>query len=208
MTQQKENIRKTAILLVGSGAGSFGGVLLAELLRGKPAQAAPDSEKLQYIIDLLEELVKGDGLILDSMGNIVDALQNISDRLTGGEPGAIPSSILTPWVATEPDMIFEQAIRNAGVFFTTKRVDYRRGKRLALRCESSLDQPALLQTIGNFQDSIAGATDIGFAVPCLAGGSAGIGLAWDDWHPYIAVRMTIALPPTIGFLRIFSSMQE
>jgi hypothetical protein len=208
MVQQRDSVKKTALLLVGTGFGSFGGSLLAELLRAKPAAAAPDTEKLQYIIDLMEELVRADGLMLDSLGLIIDALGIISDKLVPSEGGVLPSSILTPWVAGEPDMIFEQAIRNAGTFFTTKRVDFRRGKRLALRCESSLDQPALLQTIGNFQDSIVGATDIGGAVPCLAGGSAGIGLAWDDWHPYIAVRMTIALPPTIGFLRIFSSMQE
>lgn len=192
---------RTALIALGVGAGAFGGSYLAELLTRRPPEAAPDTEKLNYIIELMQELIRQDGLILGSLSNIIDALNNL-------QPGVLPASILTPWVATEPDMIFEQAIRNAGTFFTTKRVDFRHGKRLALRAENTLDQPAILQPIGNFTDSIEQATDINGPIPCAAGGNTSIGLAWDDWQPYIAVRMTVAVAPTMGFLRIWSVMQE
>jgi len=194
-------------LMVGVGLASFTGTLLGELLSAKPVAGAPDSEKIDYMIRLLEELVRADGLILDSMASILDRLDLISDKLVSGG-GVFPASILTPWVAGDPDLIYEESLRNAGTFFTTKRVDFRRGKRLALRAENTLDQPVILQAIGNFTDSVAGATDIGLAVPCLAAGNANIGVWGDDWQPYIAVRMTIALAPTNGVLRIYSVMQE
>lgn len=200
-------------MAIGIGLGAFGGSYLAELLARRPAEAAPDTEKLDYIIQLMQALVQQDGDILSGLGSIETILNEIKGVLAGIPGGGgggvvIPSTVLTPWVATEPDLIFEQAIRNAGVFFTTKRVDFRNGKRLAIRAENTLNQPVILQAIGNFVDSELGATDINGPVPCLAGGNAGIGLGWDDWHPYIAVRMTVALAPIDGFLRIWSVKQE
>jgi hypothetical protein len=65
-----------------------------------------------------------------------------------------------------------------------------------------------LQTFGNFTDTEIGATDINGPIPCLAAGNANIGLGWDDWQPYIGVRINVAVAPTMGFLRIWSAMQE
>lgn len=208
MVQERSNSGRNVLIALGVGLGSFGGSYLAELLSRKPSPEAPDTEKLNFIIELIQERIRQDGLILDSLGNILDRLDIISDKLVPSEGGVLPSSILTPWVAGEPDQIFDQAIRNAGTFFTTKRVDFRNGKRLVLRAENTLDQPVALQVTGHFQDMETGATDIGAPVACVAGGNTSIGLAWDDWHPYIAARMTIGIAPTIGFLRIWYDMQE
>ncbi len=194
-------------MAIGIGAGAFGGSFLAELLTRRPTEAAPDTEKLDYIIQLMQALAQLDRDILSGLSGIQTILNDISDKIGVGG-GVLPSSILTPWVATEPIQIFEQAIRNAGTFFTSQRVDFRNGKKIALRAENTLDQPVTLQAIGNFTDSEIGATNINGPVPCVAGGNASIGLAWDDWQPYIAVRMTVAIAPTSGFLRIWSVMQE
>lgn len=199
---------RNTLLVLGVGAGAFGGSYLAELLSRRPSEAAPDTEKLDYIIKLMEELIRQAAIVQDSLGLIVDRLGIISDKLVPGGEGALPPSILTPWVATEPELIYEEAIRNFGVFFTTKRVNFCNGKRLTLRAENTLDQPVVLQPFGNFTDSEIGATDINGPVPCLAAGNASIGLAFDDWQPYIGVRMTVALAPTVGYLRIWSVMQE
>jgi hypothetical protein len=198
MKEEKGNNHGAALVALGTVVG---GLVLADLLRARPVQSATETEKLDYITNLMEALVKQDGVIVDDLGKILDALLGIT-------PGGLPSSILTPWVAGDPDLIFEQAIRNPGVFFTTKRVDFRRGKRLALRAENTMDQPVILQTIGNFMDSVEQATDINGPIPCVASGNTNIGLAWDDWQPYIAIRITVAVAPTIGFLRIYSVMQE
>jgi hypothetical protein len=198
MVQKRDSGGSNALMILG---GAFGGTFLAELLARKPSQAAPDTERLNYIADLIQELIRQDGLITQGEQAIIEALAALV-------PGVLPSSILTPWVAGEPDLIFDQAIRNPGVFFTTKRVDFRRGKRLAIRVENSLDQPLILQTFGNFTDTEQGATDIDGPVPCLAAGNANIGLGWDDWQPYIGVRITVAVAPTTGFLRIWDVMQE
>jgi hypothetical protein len=198
MVQKRDNGGSDALMVLG---GAFGGTFLAELLARKPSQTAPDTERLNYIADLIQELIRQDGLITQRIQDVIDALAGLA-------PGVLPSSILTPWVAGDPDLIFEQAIRNAGTFFTTKRVDFRRGKRLIMRAENTLDQAVILQTIGNFQDTEVGATDIGLAVPGPANTNTSIGLAWDDWHPYIALRMTIAVAPANGFLRIYSVTQE
>jgi hypothetical protein len=199
MAAKEGNGGRDALMVLG---GAFGGTFLAELLQKKPTVQAPDTERLNFIADLLLELIRQDGLITQGEKEILDALAALV-------PGGIPSSILTPWVEDkDPDQIFNQAIRNPGVFFTTKRVDFRRGKRLAIRVENTLDQPLILQTFGNFTDTEIGATDINGPIPCLAAGNANIGLGWDDWQPYIGVRINVAVAPTMGFLRIWSAMQE
>ena len=176
--------------LTGLGAGV--GAYLGSRKGGAPA--APPDERLDAIIALLQQLKATDDAILVALKAL--AL-----------PGVL-GEILTPWKAQEPELIFQQAIRSAGTFFSDKMVDFRNGKRLLFKVESSLDQNVTIQVIGNHTDSFNLATNINGPLPCLANGNISIGLAFDDWHPYVGVRVTAAIAPTVGMLKIWSVMQE
>jgi len=122
--------------------------------------------------------------------------------------GELEIKVTAPWVAKEPEEIFRQAIRTAGTFYSDKMVNWTEGKRLLLRVDSSLDQAVQIQAIGNIGNTTNGATDINAPHPCPADGKISIGLAWDDWHPYIGCEITIAVAPTVGTLVISAVIQE
>lgn len=113
-----------------------------------------------------------------------------------------------PWVAKEPEEIFRKAIRAAGTLNSDKMTNWTKGKRLLLRADSSLDQAVQIQATGNIENSVNGAVGIPVAEPCPAGGKISIGLAWDDWHPYIGCQITIAIAPTTGMLIVSAVIQE
>ncbi|GAJ08539.1 unnamed protein product, partial [marine sediment metagenome] len=73
---------------------------------------------------------------------------------------------------------------------------------------SSLDQDCDIQVIGNIANTREQAVDVGDLLTCLAGGNISAGPAWDDWHPYIGVRIITALAPTVGILTITEVIQE
>lgn len=122
--------------------------------------------------------------------------------------GLLQQQVIAPWVAKGPEEIFSQAIRTAGVFYSDKMVNWTRGKRLVIKVESSLDQDCDIQVIGNVADTRELATDVGDLLPCAANGNVSAGLAFDDWHPFIGVRIETALAPTAGILTITAVIQE
>ncbi|MBA7682260.1 hypothetical protein ES703_90609 [subsurface metagenome] len=65
-----------------------------------------------------------------------------------------------------------------------------------------------IQVIGNIANTRELAVDIGDPLPCVANSNISAGLAWDDWHPYIGVRIEPALAPTVGILTITAVIQE
>jgi hypothetical protein len=115
---------------------------------------------------------------------------------------------LKTWETRDIEEIFSRAIRATGTFYSDKMVNWTRGKRLLLRVDSSLDQAVQIQAIGNIVNTVNGATDINTAQPCAAGGKLSIGLAWDDWQPYIGCEITVATAPTTGNLIISAVIQE
>jgi len=111
-------------------------------------------------------------------------------------------------VAREPIKIYDQAMRAAGVFLSDRMVKWTEGSRLLLKVESSLDQIVQIQATGNIFDNRTLTTNIGPPIPCLANGNISIGLAWDDWQPFVGVIITLAAVPTTGILRIWAVIQE
>ena len=187
--------KDVALLVTG---GLFGGGIVA-LLQAKPAAAAPDTQKLDYIASLLEQMGVTQEAILTAINNIT---------LPGGVPGGgiitFPDSFLTPWKGDkDPVQIYQQAIRSAGPFQSDVMVDMRNVKRLAIRAESSLDVITTIQPIGNFVDSFNLAVNVGPAAGCPINGQVGFGLAWGDWMPYIGVLITPIGLPTTGLLTIW-----
>ena len=111
-------------------------------------------------------------------------------------------------LAREPAQLFSQAVRTAGAFPFTSFLDCRNSRRILIRVVSTLDQDLIVQLQGSFVDSVAAATDINGPFACPAGGIVDIGLAEDDWHPYIGGTMTLVLVPTVGDLTVFGVKQE
>ena len=190
-------------------AGGVGGAILgiiATLLMTKPAKAAPLDEKLDYLVECLTTLIP---VLAEVAGSNAQLIELIEQWLAaqGIEPG-VKVSVSTPWVAKEPEKIFSQAILTTGTFYSDKMVDWTKGKRILFKVESTLNQAVQIQLIGNTADDMNLATDINGPLPCTANGNISIGLAWDDWHPYVGVKITVAVAPTAGILTISAVIQE
>lgn len=190
MVQEK---RESATgLVVGGVGGTVIGTVLGMLLAGKPAEAAPPEEQWNYLIQCQEAIIA----LLQQILALTEA------------PPAVEVTVKTPWVAKDPEQIYSQDIRVAGTFFSDTMVDWTEGKRLLIKVESTLDQACTIQLIGNFVDDMNLASDINAPIVVAANENHSIGLAWDDWHPFVGVRITTAVAPAAGILNIWSVLQE
>jgi len=190
-------------------AGGVGGAILgiiATLLMTRPAKAAPLDEKLDYLIECLTTLIPVLAEVASSNAQLIELIEQWL-AAQGIEPG-VKVSVSAPWVAKEPEEIFSQAILTTGTFYSDKMVDWTKGQRILFKVESTLNQAVQIQLIGNAVDDMNLATDINGPLPCTANGNISIGLAWDDWHPYVGVRITVAVAPTAGILTISEVIQE
>jgi len=195
--------------LAAFGTGVAFGTVMGALMAAKPAAAAPPEEKLDYLIKVAE----GIGTLMEQLHkdhlDTIAALKAIALAL-GAAPGGITVAVtaITPWRAKEPVQLLSQAVRAAGTIFTDSMINWTEGKRLLIKAESSLNQAIQLQPIGNMTNAKTQATDIGPPVPCPANGNVSIGFAWDDWYPYVGVRITLPIAPTDGILIIWAVIQE
>ena len=114
----------------------------------------------------------------------------------------------TPWVAREPEEIYNGTPRVAGAYFTSKMANWIKGKRILFKVESSLDQAVNVQCIGGVFDSRERVADVGPMHPCAANFNISIGPAWDDWHPFMGLRLTLLAAPPSGILRVWAVIQE
>jgi len=204
---QKSEERGTAAgLVVGGLGGATLATVIAILLAAKPARAAPPEEKLDYLIEVLTTLVPVLAQVAEGQTQIVEAMQQWL-AAQGIEPG-VEVAIRTAWVAKVPEQVYSHAIRAAGTFYTDKMVNWTKGKRIMFKAESSLNQAVNLQVIGNIVDDKERATDINGVLPLAANGNLSVGPAWDDWTPFIGVRITVAVAPTAGILTISAVIQE
>jgi len=202
MVQERD---KAAGLVVGGIGGTALGVAIAMLIAAKPAAAAPPEEKLDYLIEVLTTLVPVLAEVSERQAALIELFEQL---LTAPAEERALITVVAPYVAKDPEQIFDASIRSAGTYYSDKMVDFRNGKRILFKVESSLNQAVNVQIIGNVQDSKELATDINGALPCTANGNISVGLAWDDWHPYVGVRITVAVAPTAGILTISAVVQE
>ncbi len=198
--------RSTAPAIVAGGIGGTILGIIATLLMTKPAKAAPLDEKLDYLIECLTALIPVLAEVAERQASLIELIEQWL-AAQGIEPG-VKVSVSTPWVAKEPEEIFSQAILTTGTFYSDKMVDWTKGKRILFKVESTLNQAVQIQLIGNTIDDMNLATDINGPLPCTANGNISIGLAWDDWHPYVGVKITVAVAPTAGILNVSAVIQE
>jgi len=207
MTQERERGIGTGLVVGGIG-GSALAVAIATLLAARPAKAAPTDEKLDYLIEVLTALVPVLAEVAEGQAKLIIAMQQwlAAQGILPAE--GVEVTVRTEWVAKEPEQIFSSPIRSAGTFYTDSMVNWTRGKRIMFKAESSLNQAANLQVIGNIVDDKERATDINGALPLAANGNLSVGLAFDDWHPFVGIKITVAVAPTAGILTISEVVQE
>ncbi len=206
MANDKEQ-GKTAQALVFGGVGTVIGALIATLLVAvEKAKAAPPDEKIDYLIECLTALAQILALLADKEAQLIELLEQW--LAAQGVPPGVEVTVLTPWVAKEPEEIYRFAIRTADTFYSNKMVDWTKGKRLLVKVESSLDKEVQIQLIGNIVDDMELATDIDTPKTCPANDNISIGPAWDHWCPYIGVKIIVDVKPTSGLLTITAVSQE
>ena len=204
MAEERERDRVTGLVVGGFGGAALATVI-ATLLAARPVRAAPLDEKLDYLIEVLTTLVP---VLAEVSERQVTLLETLEELLGRPPEERLLVTTITPWIAKEPEQIFEAAIRSSGTFYTDRMVNYTQGKRMLIKAESSLNQAVTIQPIGNISDDMKLAVDINGPLPLAAGANLSVGFAWDDWHPYIGVRITVAVAPTAGLLTISAIVQE
>ncbi|MBA7607448.1 hypothetical protein ES703_14607 [subsurface metagenome] len=208
MAQKPEERGVGPGIVAGGIGGTVLGVAIAMLIAAKPAAAAPPEEKLDYLIEVLTTLVPVLAELSERQATLTELLEQW--LAAQGVPGlpTVEVTVRTPWVAKEPEQIFSKSILSAGTFYSDVMVDWTRGKRIVFKVESSLNQAVNIQLIGNTTGTKDLATDVGPVLPCSANGNISVGPAFDDWHPFIGVRITVAVAPTAGILTIWAVIQE
>lgn len=195
--RDQDNGSKGVGLLILGGAAGAG---LASVLSARPVKAAPSDDKLDYIATLLEQIGQNE---LD----MIAAIQALAQAQSS--PQDVSVSVSTPWQGRDPEIVFQQAVRNAGVMFSDRMVDFRNSKRMVFKAESSLDQNVILQLIGNISDSPNLAVPLGAPFVCPANGNADMGIGTnDDWRPFMGVQITVGIAPTLGMFTLWSTKQD
>lgn len=177
----------TGKMLLTAGLAGGTAALVARLLAPKPVEAAPPGERWDALLESQAAII----LLLEQLITAIGAIQ-----------------VTAPWVAKDPEQIYSHDIRVAGLFNADMMVNWINGKRLLIKVESSLDQACIIQVTGNFVDDMNLASDINAPINVAANENHSIGLAWDDWHPFIGVRITTAIAPAAGILNIWAVVQE
>jgi len=200
----------TGLVFGAIGAGALATVI-ATVIAAKPAKAAPTDEKLDYLIEVLTVLVPLLAEVVEGQSTLMTAIQQW--LAAQGIPVAPPTdgievTVLTPWEAKAPVEIFNQEVRAVATFDCDKMADWIRGKRIIIKVESSLDQGVLLQVVGNIENSMTLAVNINAALPVAPNGNISVGLAWDDWHPFVSARIIAGVAPITGRLKVEYSIQE
>jgi len=119
-----------------------------------------------------------------------------------------PVEVTTPWKAKDIEEIYRESIRTAGTFYSPRMVDWTKGKRLILKIHSTLNQSIQVTAVGNIRDNRTGVVEIGPSLPCAAANDITIGLAWDDWMPYVGVKIDVSTAPTTGVLEVEAVVQQ
>lgn len=204
---QKDEGRTAQAVVIGGIGGTLLGVTIGALLRAKPAEAAPPDEKLDYLLDCQAAIVQLLGQMVAGNQEVIGLLQQWL-AAQGVAPPGVEVTVKTPWVAKTPEQLYSNPIRVVGTFDSDMMVDWTEGKRLLIMVQSSLNQACSIQLVGNYVDDMNLAVDINAALACPANSNISIGPAWDDWHPFIGVRITTAAAPTAGILNIFAVVQD
>lgn len=131
---------------------------------------------------------------------VISKLDEIKQQLA-----SLQASVV--WQAKPAIELFKEAIRSAATL-NTEMVSWEKGKRLVLFVDSSLNQDASIQVVGNIKNTVVGSVSINAALNCAANSKISVGMAWDDWIPYMGATVTTIVAPTSGVLTVWAVIQE
>lgn len=154
--------------------------------------------------DAVEELCSR----LDRLIAILEAWTPVEPGVPPPVPPEVAVSVTTVWEAGDTKKLFNQALRAAGAYTTVEMANWTKGKRLIIFVTNTLDQMVLVQLVGHIRNTVIGSTNLNAPLPCAAFSNISVGLAWDDWHPYIGATLTLAAVPTTGVLKVEAVVQE
>jgi len=137
-----------------------------------------------------------------SYGPIVEKLEEIKKLLTVLDIKGVIS-----WQAGPIQQLYYEKITTAATF-SSEMINWKEGKRLMIKATSTLDQDATIQVVGNIENTVIGSVNINAGLNCAANSAITVGLAWDDWHPYIGCQITLATAPTKGMMKIQALIQR
>lgn len=128
----------------------------------------------------------------------------------GNKYAIIGGALAGMWIGQPAVTILNAAaIRAAATINSDVLVDYRDGKRLFIKVESTLDQNCSIQLVGNHLNNFVNAVNLNISPKiCLAASNIGFGLAWDDWIPYVGCTITTLVAPAAGVLNIYAIVQK
>jgi len=116
-------------------------------------------------------------------------------------------AVSTTWEAKPPVELFSEPINSAGTI-SSAMVSWKKGKRLFLFVDSSLNQAAQIQPVGNIKNSVLGSVNINAPLNCAANSMLSVGMAWDDWINYVGATITTIVAPTAGVITVWAVIQE
>jgi len=137
-----------------------------------------------------------------SYGPIVEKLEEIKNLLTILDIKGVIS-----WQAGPILPLYYEKINTTGTF-SSEMMNWKEGKRLMIKVTSTLDQDATIQVLGNIENSVIGSVNINAGLNCAANSAITVGMAWDDWHPYIGCQATLATAPTKGMIKVQALVQR
>jgi hypothetical protein len=121
-----------------------------------------------------------------------------SQRSIGSNPAALANELLY------------SAMPGASPVYSSMS-DWRSANRIVLQVASTLDVACSIQVIGNITNATASATDINGPLPLAIGNVTtqylSVGLAWDDWQPFIGIRITCPVLPAAGTVAAWAVQQ-
>jgi len=145
----------------------------------------------------------------DAVQELCNRLDRLISLLEGlSYPPGVPSELKCIWEAGPIQVILKDAVIRAVGITNTDMLDWQKGKRLILKVTSTLDVAITVQPVGNIEKAINGAVNIDGILPCAAYSNITVGLAWDDWHPYVGAIVTHAVAPTVGIVKVEAVIQE
>lgn len=174
-----------------------------------PAVSTPKEAPWTDIQSLMlrqDTIITQQASLIAQQTEMIAYLKAISGLSPGGTEITIPG--YTP-ESPEPTQLVQYPYTGlAPGTFTTDGIDFRKGWRLAIHVESTLNQAVTLQTIGNIFNSSGKASTIGVAVVLLPSANTTLTYNWNQWHPHIWVNSTIAVQPTAGTLTFWYTIQK
>jgi hypothetical protein len=174
-----------------------------------PGPSTPKEAPWTDISSLLKRqdtIITQQASLIAQQTEMIAYLRAISGLSPGGTEITVPG--YTP-EAPDPTLLVQYPYTGlAPGMFTTDYVNFKKGWRLAIHIESTLNQAVTLQPIGNIFNSSLKASTIGIATVLLAGLNTTFTFGWNQWQSYIWVNSTIFVQPTVGTLTFWYTIQK